>query len=245
MPFHKATLFVGALVVLGVFVVGAALFVHEEQPNGGVTYVLEPVAAETYDSELPSLSYEVAFDDSFPEEARKTVRERIETTTAQLSRHPEDGTAWMDLALWYHTAGDFEAATRVWEFIIDVDPSNVTVLNNLGRLYHYSTPDFAKAESYFERAREVNPNRADSYIELFDLYRYSFKRETTRAVDIMKEASTRFPDDPGFPAALGAYYRDRGQLTLARQQFEEALERARIANDLNVITTLNAELASL
>ncbi len=247
MPYQKAGLFVGALALIIVIVAVVALTLNDasERTPTETTYVLAGVADGTYDGELPPLDHEIVFSDAFPEDARAVVRGHVEDAVTQLSLHPEDGNAWMDLALQYHTANDYEAARSVWEFLIAAGPANVTALNNLGRLHHFDVPDFPKAEAYFKQSLEVNPDRVDSYLELFDLYRYSYKKDTSAAVNIMRDAIAQFPDDIGLQAALGSYYRDIGNTAAARREFEAALSRARAVNDMNLISNLNAELARL
>lgn len=246
MPLKQIGILVAVLVLAGALVLGYAT-TGEQNPviTDDITYVLAPVADGSYEGALPPLDREVRFSDTFPEEARRAVREHVADDVRQLEEHPEDGNAWMDLAVWYHTANDYDAARAIWEFIVDVSPTNSTALNNLGRLYHYTLPDFEKAEGYFTQALAANPERADAYVELFDLYRYSYKTETSAAVDIMKAAVQVFPDDPNFEIQLGVYYRDRGELAAARTYFERAVTKARATGQLEVVTTINAELAKL
>jgi tetratricopeptide (TPR) repeat protein len=245
MPYQKIALLVGALalVVGGVF--AADYFASENQANGTPAYYLTAVADGTFQGELPPLSHEVEFDSGVPEDARAIIRNNIEEARSLLETEPADGNAWMDLALWYHAAGDYQAAIGVWEFIVSNTPNNITALVNLGRVFHFEKPDYPRAESYLRDAIAANPARQEAYYELFDLYRYSYKRDTTAAVDIVKEALKVFPEDTGFIVLLGTHYRDLGKLGLARQYFVSALEIARTNNNLDLVTTLNAELAKL
>lgn len=215
------------------------------EPREAITFELTAIKNKTYTGAYPPLDHVVQISSSFPEDARRTLEEKIEETTVYLKRYPYDGNAWMELALRYHMAGDYQAAERVWLFMTELEPVSVTVLNNLGRLYHFEFKEFEKSEKYFLLALEKNPGRTETYFELFDLYRYSYKKDTTAAVDILKKGKMNFPDDVNFPASLGTYYRDTGRVGLARSEFEEALNIARALGDMTSVETLTAELSRL
>ncbi len=236
---------IGALIVIVAAGFGIAYYVTTPETGSEITYVIEEVKDGTYTGALPPLDHDPVFSASMPEEARVAIMTRIEKNRAQLTDHPEDGNAWMELALWYHSANDYDAARVVWEVIVATTPDNVPALNNLGRLHHFEVPDFPLAESYLLKSLAANPDRLEVYIDLFDLYRYSYKTNTTAAVDIMKKAMVQFPDEWGLGAQLGAYYRDTGRPTLARAEFEKVLKTARDAGMLDVVSTMNAELARL
>lgn len=243
MPTQKIALLVGVLVLVVAAVIGVSQYLTPEPV--AVDYPLTAVQDGTFTGTIPSLEREVQVAPNTPEEVRAALREKVEEDQAKLKQVPYDGNVWMDLALRYHSAGDYEGAEEVWTFIVANTPTNVTALNNLGRLSHFELKQFEDAERYFLQAIEANPDRPDAYFELFDLYRYSYKKNTSAAVDIMKKAAVQFPDDHGVPAGLGAYYRERGQTGLARTYFEQALTIARAQNNMSAVQSLGNELANL
>lgn len=243
---QKLIPFIAGIAVLALLIFGVSYVMDRNaQVPADITYVLEPIHDGSYRGEVPSLSYETNFGATIPENVRAVLRGKIEKLIDSLKSHPYDGNAWMELALNYHTGNDFKAAERVWLFVVDVTPTNVTALGNLGRLYHFEYKDFPKAEEYFKKAIAANAERKEAYFDLFDLYRYSYKKDTTAAVDIMKEGMGRFPDDINFPAGLGTYYRDLGQKAKARQYFEQALTMARKMEDVGLIQNFTTELSRL
>ncbi len=246
MPTQKILSFVVAIIVLIGVIFGASYLMdsYSEAPEE-ITYILQSIQDGTYDGEVPPLDHEIEFSTGFPEENKAELKGLVAETTSHLKRYPYDGTGWMELALRYHTAGDYRAAEKVWVFVTSQPPKNVTALGNLGRVNHFEFKEFEKAETYFKQAIEANPDRKEAYFELFDLYRYSYKKDTTAAVDIMKEGAARFPEDSNFPAALGTYYRDTGRPNQARAQFEKAIEIARETGDMGAVEGFTQELSRL
>jgi tetratricopeptide (TPR) repeat protein len=248
MPLTKLAPLVGTIALLIALVVGISYVTNTHtQTQGGeeVYYVLAPVKDGTYAGALPPLTTDVSFDQTLPAEAQRAIQEKVDSTIEALKRTPYDGNLWMELALYYHSGGDFARARTVWEFMIAVDPNNVTALGNLGRLHHFQLKEYVKAEEYFNQAIATNPDRPEAYYELFDLYRYSYKQDTTAAVDIMKRTAVQFPDDINVPLLLGGYYRDTGRPNQARAQFEDALTRARSIGDVTLIQNITNELARI
>ncbi len=243
---QKLTLVVAGLLVVALGALGAWYALNQDAPQErDITYELTALKDGVYQGDVPVFSGPVAFSSTFPEELRVGLQEKIEEDLAYVRQYPYDGNRWMNLALRYHTAGDYQSAERIWLFLAELPPVSVTVLNNLGRLYHFELKEYEKAEQYFTKAIEENPDRADAYFELFDLYRYSYKKDTSAAVDIMKQGMERFPDDINFPAGLGVYYRDTGRPNQARVQFEKALSMARDVGDMNLIQNFTNELSRL
>jgi len=243
MPTQKIILFGAALILIAAVVIGVGFLSPEKDTP--VDYALTSIQDGTFTGVLPPLDREIQVSENTREEVRAALRSKVAEDQAILTQRPYDGNVWMDLALRYHSGGDYAGAQEIWEFIVAVSPENLTALGNLGRLHHFELKNFEIAEQYFKKALEINPARADVYYELFDLYRYSYKKDTTAAIDIMKAGTLAFPDDYGFPAGIGVYYRDRGQSGLARTYFEKALAVARARDDLAGVETLTHELESL
>lgn len=243
MPTQKIALFGGALILIAVVVIGVGYWSPDKSAQ--VSYPLTSVQDGTFTGVMPPLDREIQVSENTPEEVRAALRSKVAEDQAILKQTPYDGNVWMDLALRYHSGNDFDGAREIWEFIVSQPPANVTALGNLGRLYHFELKDFPKAESYFLQAIEANPARPEAYYELFDLYRYSYKKDTSSAVDIMKDALVQFPDDSGIPSGLGVYYRDAGNKVLARTYFEKALTIARAQNNMSAVQSLTQELSNL
>lgn len=204
-------------------------------------YTITPVPIDD-ETALPNLDREVQFSEGVPDEARTIITNKVNTLQDTLREDPTNAGAWYDLAVYYHNANDYRAAEEVWQFLTEVALNDTTAYENLAKLYHFSLPDYSKSESYFQQSLAVNPDSVNPYIGLFELYRYSYKTETTAAADIMNQAIAKFPDKLDLILTLGVYYRDRGNYTKAREVLEEGLNKARDANDVNMIATFGQEL---
>ena len=147
----------------------------------------------------------------------------------------------------YHGANDFEAVRVVWEFLLKVmsGPKTAVLYDNLGKLYKFDLKDFPKSESYFRQSIEVNPDSTTPYFELFELYRYLYKTDTSAAVDIITEAAEAFPNNPDPYVLLGSYYREMKNYDEARAAFTKALDRARELQNVQLVDAIGKEISSL
>ncbi len=193
----------------------------------------------------PGLNRATVFGAGVPADVRARVNEHIATDIAALKIDNTQPGQWLDLALWYHTAGDFAGARAIWEFLIKAAPSDTTSYDNLGRMYHFDTQDFAKSESYFKQSIAINPKAMAPYVELFELYRLSYKTNTTLAVDTVHVAEKIFPQEPALPLLLAGYYRDLGKVSEARAEYVRALDLARAANNMTLVASINESISNL
>ena len=216
------------------------------EPSGGrADYVLEEVPVETIENVQPNLNRVVQFDESLPEDARAILEGRIHDVKERLREDPARGGDWLELGVLYHSTSDFDAAREVWEFLVEVSPEDTTSYDNLAKLYHFQLRDFPKSENYFERSLVVDSNNLNAYLGLHELYRYSYKQETTLASDIIRTAMEIFPNEYRLYITLGSYYRDSGSVEEARTVLIEGLDKARDAGNVDMITALGAEIERL
>lgn len=208
------------------------------------TYTIEAVPY-TLEDVMPSLDYKVVFSASVPASVRPALSAKIEGFQKSLKEDPMRADDWYDLALWYHSANDFQAAKEVWEFLTRVVPNDTTAYDNLGKLHHFDLKDFPKAEEYFTRSITLNPDSPVPYLELHTLYRYSYKQNTTLAVDILETAAKHFPSEVDPLTLLGVYWKEKGDTAKAREAYLRAMERARAAGGGTLIQSIGEELAQL
>ncbi len=220
--------------------------IHSGESTGEPNYVITPVPlTDDIRDVMPSLKRQVQFSASVPENVREPIRAKVASFQAMLDTDPTNGGAWLDLALWYHTANDYEGAVEVCEFLTKAIPTDSTAFNNLGKLYHFSLKDFPKSESYFKEALRINAEDITPYLELHTLYAYSYKKESTSAVDILEEAFRAFPNNPDPLTMLGSYWREKGNVAKAREAYTRALEVARALNNVALIQNIGNELSNL
>lgn len=254
---------VGSLVIIlgvGGFFVYSQFFAPEEERQteekntdvsldieGGSTstpeYTIEMLPEE--EDMRPSLSHSAQFKASLPENVRTLLTTKIATAQENLREDSSSGSDWLELGVLYYTAGDFQAAREVWEFLTKVAPNDTTAFDNLGKLYHYDLKDYPQSEEYFRESLRINSGLLAPYLELHNLYRYSYKTDTTAAVDILKDAMAVFPEDLRLYFTLGAYYASTGNTEQARATFTEGLNKARDEGDVALVEAFGVELERL
>lgn len=210
-------------------------------------YTIEQVALPTLKDSAPSLERGVHFADSVPQEVKDLILKKYDTLKPRLVADPARADDWFDLALLYHSAGDFEGARDVWLFLLKVIPasSDAVLYDNLGKLYKFDLKDYPKSENYFKLSIKTDPKSLTPYTELFELYRYLYKTDTSAAVDIITQAAAKFPESPDPYTLLGSYYRDKKQYDLARDAFTKALDLARTMHNVSLIDAIGQEIANL
>lgn len=238
------------LLAIGGFM-GVQYFISGEQPpsadstNSENNYTIEEIPVNSLEELAPPLGVPVVFDPSIPPDARSILGEKIAATEGRLVQKPENGGDWLELAVFYHSAGDYAKARAVWEFLVVVLPGDTVVLDNLGKLHHYQLKDFPRSEEYFKQSIVVNAASLVPYLELHTLYRYSYKTETTLAVDILRDALEQFPSEFGLYTTLASYYRDLGRVGEARAVLLEGIDSAREAGSVEALENLGNALESL
>ncbi len=212
------------------------------QGNG---YTIEEIPVGELESIMPNLDRAIVFSGDLPEEAKKILRGNRDTLSADLKADATQGAKWLDLAITYHSANDYEGARLIWEFLTKVMPEGTVSYDNLGKLYHFTLRDFPKAESYFKQSIQINPASEIPYLELHQLYKYSYKTTTFAGVDILKQAAKQFPENPDFLILTGLEYRDRGDTANARIWLEKALTLARTKNNVELMGRIGDEIDKL
>ncbi len=196
----------------------------------------------------PSLTRNIAFSPGFSAEAKQIVNGKIAKLRETLSKNPNDYSAWMNLALQYKSAGDYEGAREIWEYISRIYTSEGTALHNMGDLYHHFLNDFAKAEQYYLRSIDVNKAVGMNYMALHELYRYSYKQDTALAADILKNGITNVGGNQVIDMyqALGFYYKEeKNDVANAIVYFTKARDGAEKAGNTALAAQFNDELSAL
>ena len=180
--------------------VASAIAVDEnisvELEGGGVAKVEMVSVENTPAPAIPSLDKPLIFPDGFTDDAKKVVTEKTRRLTADLKNNPDNFSAWLDLAIYRKMIHDYQGAKEIWEYLNKAYPTQSISFGNLGDLYHYFLKDFPKAEVNFKQAIANSPNRIDLYRGLFELYKYSYKQNTSAAEDILLSGLKANPDNP-------------------------------------------------
>lgn len=181
----------------------------------------------------------------YPKDVQEALLSSMRSVIDVLKKDPTQLDYWLELGNLRKQAGDFDGAIAIWEYLIKITPSNYVYYSNIGNAYHYDLKNYPKAEEYLKKVIEINPGYIIGYRDLSDLYRLSYKKETTLATDVLKNGLVKNPNAIDLLMPLGVFYRDTGDKAAAVKYFEQALTEARRLKNGDLITFLEKEIASL
>ena len=148
---------------------------------------------------VPSLNRTVTFSGSMlPVDAQPAVRERINEDIAALKKDSSNLSLWLALGLELKQAGDYRGAEEMWVYVNTVADKDETSALNLGDLYMNFLKNYPKAETYLKKALSIKPDDIQTYNNLFLLYKYLYKTDTSAAADIKAQALKTFPGQSAF-----------------------------------------------
>lgn len=145
--------------------------------------------------QAPSLSVVVSYSSDLPADAVATLKLDIASTTAFLKNNPTNGDEWLQLAVYYKIAGDYQAAENVWLYMTQAAPSNYVAFGDLGDLYMNFLTNYQKAVTYYKKALALNPKDIDYYNSLYIIYRYDLG-DMASAKAIVSQGLAANPGDP-------------------------------------------------
>lgn len=151
----------------------------------------------------------------------------------------DDARLGIVIAALYDEMGKEEQATNAYESVLEQEPNNLLVLNNLAWRLRLYNPD--KALAYAEMAYSLAPGNAvvsDTLGVLMNL-----KGEHDKAESLIRDALSRSPNSPDYRFHLAQVFVDRGDLNDGVKMLEELLsdghefkERSAATELLNSIT---------
>lgn len=180
-------------------------------------------------------------------EARAIAERNIDTLKSALRVNSQNLAAWLDLAIQYRAVGDTEGAMQIWQYLTEIFPNDTTAFFNLASAYHFEERDYEKSEQYYRRAIKIDPTSVSGYIGLHDLYRHSYKQESTAAIDVLREAlgSVSAADAIQIYSLLAQYYESRGNISLAIENYQKLLKSAQALKNVDFEKYARAQLARL
>lgn len=137
-----------------------------------------------------------------------------------LEEDERSGLAWRLLGIAREKLGDFGTAIKCFESALKLTPEDVEIANDIGRLaYRLDMKDIAaKLFLHFVQAKPDIPDGANNLAcVLRDENRYE------EAIDILKDAIGRHPENPLLWNTLGSVLSEQGQLATSITFFDEAL----------------------
>ncbi len=131
---------------------------------------------------------------------------------------------WLDLAAYRKISGDNQGAIAAWNFVIKIRPTDSVAYHNLGDMHAFTLKDYSKGEEYFLSSIARNPQNVDAYIQVASIYEYHLKFKLAQTEPLLLNGINANPDDINLKIALANYYRNVGNIGLARVYLEKALE---------------------
>lgn len=208
----------------------------------GVTVKIEPVGNFP---PAPKFPRKITYPENYSLEAKSITDKKVSDLVSLLNKNPQNIEAWLDLGIVYKQLADYEGAKESWEYVNLISPKNIVSFNNLGDLYHYYLKDYPKAEKNFLQAIKNNSKYILSYLNLHELYKFSYQTDTSKAVDILKQGISANLGNIDLLVTLATYYKDKDDSKNARVYYEQALEKAKDVNNQILVDAINAELKTL
>ena len=204
-------------------------------------------SASLASSTAPSLNRKVSITADLPLDAKQILTKKITDLQALIAKDYNDYAAWMNLAISYKMAGDYEGAKQIWIYENTVHPGESISLHNLGSLYQNEYKNYPVAEDYYLQAMNADVTKSVNYLALFDLYRYNYKQDTTAAVDILKTGISRVSGTSVIDlyAALALYYEGKGDAASAITYYTEARDAAKTAGNTALAAQFDASIEAL
>lgn len=136
-----------------------------------------------------------------------------------LNDHPEDRAARFQLAANKHATGDISTARKTFEGMLEANPENSVVLNNLAWIYHELKDD--RAIEYAEKANTLSPNSA----EIMDTYAWILLKngKVEQALKLLNRAIEISPENPDIRFHYASALAEFGQGKLAMEELSSVL----------------------
>ncbi len=144
----------------------------------------------------PNLEHSVNYSTNLSPEVVSKLAEHITSRSAALKKNPARGELWLQLGFDYKIAGDLPAAEAVWVYMTKIAPQSQVAFIDLGDLYQNFLKDYPKSEANYLAAVKLDPTNIDLYRNLYMLYKYQYKTNTTAAANILTQGLKANPNNP-------------------------------------------------
>lgn len=131
--------------------------------------------------------------------------------------------ALMGIGMVKYTVSDYDGARDAWLYVSLTRPQNSPSFYNLGNLYADVYKDCQKAQEYFKKAMDNDPNEIGYLRNIFDLYNTKCPNKQL-AEETLKKALSIKSDAVDFLVLSAEFYRDNGNKEEAIKYYEQALK---------------------
>jgi len=151
----------------------------------------------------------------------KRFNEVINKGLVLIRKFPNQAIFYNITSLAYNAVGNSIEAKKLLNKILEKEPKNISVLNNLG-LASFGCGDDDKAEEYYNSALNLNPNFVDALVNLGNLKTTHNKSEEAKELFIkaIKINNKIIPAQ----TSLAGYYEQSGNFEEAKKIYKEILK---------------------
>jgi tetratricopeptide (TPR) repeat protein len=206
-------------------------------PGTSIEYT--PTKPQKISTPAPSLDRALPDTSTLDKILVDTTVSRMKVTIANLNKDKTSFQDWIDLGFERKTLGDYVGASEAWEYDSLLYPQNQISFFDLGDLYTNFIKDFSKAEASYKTGIKNNPSVVDLYRNLYNLYVSEHKNN--EALFLLQDGVKNTPDSFDLIILLARYYRDAGNTTLAKLNYDKAIVLAKKQNNTTVVTELQKE----
>lgn len=167
----------------------------------------------------------------------------IKTTIENLKKDATSFDDWINLGFERKQIGDYEGAREAWEYVSLLYPGNSISFGNLADLYTNFLKDYVKAEINYKTAIKNSPSNVNMYENLFGLY--IFEKKNTEALNLLKDGIAKNPNTFGLQVLLAIYYRDAGNIALAKDYYDQAIIIAQKQGNAEMVRSLQYEKSKM
>ncbi len=237
---------ISATLVLLILLAGALFWAFQR----GVIYMKDGslgFSKSAITNPVPTIVREPAFPADFPESGKEIYRKNVTTLADALDADPTNYEAWLDLAIYYRMVNNHAGAVEIWEYLRNLYPTDAIAVHNLGEHYFHAAKDYEKAEIYYEESITKSPALESNYTDMYEMYKYAYKQDTSAAMDILKRGieAVNATSATQFKIMLGREYRARGDMENARTYLTEARDEAQARGDRSLASELTREINAL
>tara|TARA_B100001971_G_C18183784_1_gene534356 strand:- start:42 stop:860 length:819 start_codon:yes stop_codon:yes gene_type:complete len=222
---------------------------NNEMSEDNTAYNIEILPIDDIDEpsvSLPELNRSLEFPQDFPNDARDIVTAKIAKLNEELTSDPTLFDNWLALAIQRKLIEDYEGARDIWEYLNIISSGNSVSFHNLGDLYHFFLKDYPKAEENFRKAIENSPGQLSYYINLHELYKYSYKQDTNLAIEVLFDGLKIDSTSTDILIALAIYYKEeKNDVENAKKYYEQARDEAQKAGNTQLVGLIDGELNAL
>ena len=192
------------------------------QQEGKNKQALLEMTREQLDKAPDSASLNMLFGDLMV--STQQLDEALEAYKKAQELDPQNPGPYSKSALIYRKQGKTDQALNEYTSVLEQNPDSVPVLMALGTLYE-QTGKIEEAKQTYRRLLAVNPNFAPAANNLAWMIAESTDPDLGEALRLAMIAKQGQPDSPNIIDTLGWVHYKRGSFSLARNEFNQAVEK--------------------